>query len=197
MRLKNVSIAGEDVTCFLGPAAYLRILAPEPGVSRPGACLTSCHLMYRYPLNLPEFEFAYQKVGETQMIYDPLRRQYVKLTPEEWVRQHFVQYLIQDRGYPGGLVAVEHAFTFRKMSRRADVVAHDRSGAVVLVAECKAPAVGVTQRAFDQIGRYNVVLQARHLAVTNGREHFCCRVDLTTGACTFLNEIPHFSEITQ
>jgi hypothetical protein len=151
--------------------------------------------LHRYPLNLPEFEFAYQTVGETRMIFDPVRRKYVALTPEEWVRQHFVQYLLQDRGYPAPLLAVEVGFSYQHMPRRADVVVYGRAGRPLLVAECKAPDVSLSQRAFDQIARYNVVLGASCLAVTNGRQHYACMVDAATGAVSFLNAIPSYKEL--
>lgn len=149
----------------------------------------------QYPLNLPEFEFSYRTVGETRMIFDPLRRQYVKLTPEEWVRQNFVQFLIQDRGYPRGLIRIEHGFSFRGALRRADVVAHARDGRPLLVAECKAPDVPVSQRAFDQIAHYNSVLGCRLLAVTNGLKHYCCEVDRESRSLIFLPDVPQY-EVT-
>ncbi len=151
----------------------------------------------QYPLNLPEFEFSYRTVGETRMIFDPLRRQYVKLTPEEWVRQNFVQFLIQDRGYSRGLIRIEHGFSFRGVPRRADVVAYDRSGSALLVAECKAPDVRISQNAFDQIARYNTVLGCRLLAITNGLMHYCCEVDRETRTLRFLQEIPSFENVIQ
>ena len=147
-----------------------------------------------YPLNLPEFEFAYRKVGETRMIFDPIRRRFVKLTPEEWVRQNFVQFLVQDRAYPRSLIGIEKGFAFRGKPRRADVAAHDRNGRCVLLAECKAPDVAVSQKAFDQISLYNQALGARYLVVTNGVVHYCCRTELASGTCTFVDAIPHFEQ---
>lgn len=149
----------------------------------------------KYPLHLPKFEFAVRTVGETRMILDPLRRKYVPLTPEEWVRQHFIQFLIQDRGFPGGLIAVEKGFLYQRMARRADVVAYDRTGSALLVAECKAPDVPLSQKAFDQIARYNTVLGARYLAVTNGREHFFCEVDAGAGSVRFTTVVPSYVEL--
>lgn len=146
----------------------------------------------RYSLNLPDFDFAYQMVGETQMIFDPIRQVYVKLTPEEWVRQNLVQYLIHDRGYPRGLIAVEKSFLYQGMPRRADVVAYGRSGTPLLLAECKAPEIRVSQRTFDQVALYNAVLKARHLVVTNGLQHYCCQVDHEAGTCVFLDMIPAY-----
>ena len=146
-------------------------------------------------LNFPGYDFNIRQVGETKVIYDPLRNKYVKLTPEEWVRQHFVQYLIQDRGFPRGLIAIEKGFTYRRMPRRADVVAYDRSGRPVLMAECKAPDVAIRQAAFDQVARYNTVVQARYLVVTNGRLHYCCAIDHAQRSYDFLDELPHFDAL--
>lgn len=126
------------------------------------------------------------------MIFDPIRRRYVKLTPEEWVRQHFVQFLIQDRGYPPGLIGIEMGFMYRTMPRRADVVAHERSGAALLVAECKAPGIAVSQAALDQIARYNTVLHAKYLVVTNGVHHYCWEVDHAAGTNTRIDSIPSY-----
>ncbi|HEX7071074.1 MAG TPA: type I restriction enzyme HsdR N-terminal domain-containing protein [Rhodothermales bacterium] len=151
--------------------------------------------MHRYPLNLPEFEFAYRTVGETRMIFDPIRRKYVALTPEEGVRQRFIQHLLQDLQYPPAMIAVEVGFTYQRMPRRADVVAYGRAGRPLLVAECKAPDVPLTQQAFDQIARYNTVLGASILAITNGLEHYACAVDASAGTVSFLNAIPTYKDI--
>ena len=108
------------------------------------------------------------------------------------MRQHLVRYLIEDRGVPVAFLAVEKSFRFGKYLRRADVVVHNRSLEPVLVAECKATSVPVSQASCDQVGRYNLVLQAGYILVTNGMEHYCCRVDIQHRKCTFLDEIPTF-----
>ncbi len=146
-------------------------------------------------LNLPEFEFVYQQVGEIRTIFDPIRKRYVRLTPEEWVRQHLVQYLIQDRGFPQSLIAIERGFAFQGMQRRADVVVYDRSGKPVLMAECKSPDVSIKQAAFDQIARYNTVVQARYLLVTNGLVHYCALIDRERQVYTFMQELPRYEEL--
>ncbi len=143
-------------------------------------------------LNLPAYEFQERERAGTREIYDPIRQKYVRLTPEEWVRQHFVQYLIRDRGVPRGLVAVEQSFTYQGMPRRADIIVHDRAGAPLLMVECKAPAVGVQQDTFDQVARYNRVVEAPFLAVTNGLDHYCCRIDRDAGTYTFLDAVPSY-----
>ncbi len=146
-------------------------------------------------LNLPAYDARVRQQGARQEIYDPLRRKYVRLTPEEWVRQHVVQFLLRERGVPAGLVAVEHPFTYQNMTRRADVVVHDRQGRPLLVAECKAPGVRIRQGVFDQIGRYNRVLRVRYLLVTNGLTHYCCAIDRAQGAYRFLPDIPSYDAL--
>ena len=144
------------------------------------------------PLNLPGFAFRTREENGRQMIYDPLRQKYVRLTPEEWVRQHFAQYLIQDLGVPPGLIAVERGFTFEGMARRADIVAYGRSGTAQLMAECKAPGVAIRQAAFEQVSRYNRVVQAAYLVVTNGQEHYCWTVDAERRTYDFLDRLPPY-----
>lgn len=143
-------------------------------------------------LNLPPYPFEVRGVGETQTIFDPIRRKYVALTPEEWVRQHFVQYLVTDLGYPKGLLAIEKGFRYEGMPRRADVVAYGRDGRPFLMAECKAPDVEIRQAAFDQVARYNTVVGAPYLVVTNGRVHYCCAIDRAAHTYRFLDAIPPF-----
>lgn len=143
-------------------------------------------------LNLPAYELSVRSVEGRRTVFDPIRRKFVRLSPEEWVRQHFLQYLIQDCSYPSSLIAVEMGFLFQEMPRRADIVVHDRRGTPFLMVECKAPDVGIGQSTFDQVSRYNRVVSARYLAVTNGRIHYCWRVDRATGAYEFLGGVPPF-----
>jgi len=147
------------------------------------------------PLNLPAYDFKIRTEKGRSMIFDPVRRKYVRLTPEEWVRQHFVQYLIHDRGTPGGLVAIEKGFTYQGMARRADIVVHDRQGHPLLMAECKAPGVEIRQAAFDQVARYNTVVRAHYLVVTNGLDHYCCRIDRETHTYDFLDALPDYASL--
>ncbi len=144
------------------------------------------------PLNLPPCELLTASEEGRPTVFDPIRRKYVQLTPEEWVRQHFLQYLIQDCGYPSSLIAVEMGFQFQRMPRRADIVVHDRRGVPYLMAECKAPGVGIRQSTFDQVSRYNRVVEARFLAATNGLVHYCWRTDRLTGRYEFLKGVPPF-----
>lgn len=146
-------------------------------------------------LNLPAYDVRTADRDGTEMIYDPLREQYVTLTPEEWVRQHFVQYLIRERGVPRGLVAVEAGFTFQGQPQRADAIVHDRQGDPLLLVECKAPRVEVSQDAFDQCARYNLVLGAPYLVVTNGLSHYACAIDFDRRRYRFLDNLPPYDEL--
>jgi hypothetical protein len=147
------------------------------------------------PLNLPGYDFTFRE-GEDKrtFIYDDLRGKYVRLTPEEWVRQHFARYLVAERGYRRALLSVEHGFRYQGMDRRADLVAWNRQGEARLMVECKAPQVDIQQATFDQVARYNKVVGAEHLAVTNGQEHFCYTVDPAAETFRFLDGIPSFEE---
>ena len=146
-------------------------------------------------LNLPSFDKkVIQKEGKP-FIFDIIRRQYVALTPEEWVRQHFVHFLISEKGYPQSLMANEVQLKLNGMSRRCDTVAYDRTLKPRVIIEYKAPTVNITQQVFDQICRYNMVLQVDYLIVSNGLAHYCCKVDNTTHTYTFLKDIPSYEEV--
>jgi hypothetical protein len=146
-------------------------------------------------LNLPHFTFrTTQKEGKT-LIFDAYRHRWVKLNPEEWVRQHFVRYLVEEKHYPASLMALERSLRFNSQDFRADVVAFATSGKPLLIVECKAPEVKITQKVFDQIVRYNFEFQVDFLIVTNGLSHFCCQIDKTNQTYEFLKEIPEYSEI--
>lgn len=147
-------------------------------------------------LNFPKpFHFEIITRDGRDMILDTLRHKYVTLTPEEWVRQNFVRYLVEDLGYPVGRTAIETGFIFQGMQCRADVLVYDKQGKALLMGECKAPEVKIKQTVFDQIGRYNTVVQAEFLVVTNGLQHYCCQIDRTKNTYQFLNEIPHSNQL--
>jgi predicted type IV restriction endonuclease len=130
------------------------------------------------------------------MLYDPLRRKYVALTPEEWVRQHFVSYLTGFLGYPPGLIRIEASFRLNSMLRRADILIHDRAGEPVMIVECKAQQVRITQEVFDQVINYNFNYGVRYLVVTNGTEHFAGKIDTEARTFVLLNHIPDYETIT-
>lgn len=149
------------------------------------------------PLNLPQADVQLRPDADSRRggleLYDPLRRRWVALTPEEWVRRHFTAFLEAERGFPAALMANEVALEFNGMLRRCDTVLYSRSLKPLCIVEYKAPDVAITQKVFDQIARYNSVLQAPYLIVSNGMEHYCCRY--TGNTYTFLREIPRFDEI--
>ncbi len=146
-------------------------------------------------LNLPTYEFRTAERDGKRTVYDPVRSRYVRLTPEEWVRQHFVQYLIQDLDAPEGLVAIESAFEFQGQPQRADIIVHDQQGSPLLLVECKAPRVSIGQDAFDQGARYNIVLGAPYLVVTNGQTHYACAIDVEARSYRFLDDLPPYDHL--
>lgn len=152
------------------------------------------------PLNFPATgPFDIRQEGGRRLILDEVRRKYVALTPEEWVRQHLVRTLAEALGYPRGLLAVEKQLDAVGGPRRADLVAYGRVGGAhrpLLIAECKAPAVRLTQAVFDQVSRYNTVTLAPHLVVTNGLDHYCWIVDRAAGTYRFLDTIPPYEALT-
>lgn len=143
-------------------------------------------------LNLPDHGVKTKHAPEGTRIFDPARREWVALTPEEWVRQHVLNYLVHEVGCPLSLISVEKKLLVNKLTKRADVVVHDRHGIPVLLVECKAPEVNVDQRAFEQAARYNTVFKVPYLLVTNGLVHFCCRVGRAENAIEFLPSIPNY-----
>ncbi len=147
-------------------------------------------------LNFPSaYAFDLREVDGHREILDPLRRKYVRLTPEEWVRQNLVQYLIADLGYPRGLTAIEKGIDLHGKPFRADVIVYDRQGQAVLMAECKEPAVAIGQDTFDQIAVYNRVVQARCLVVSNGLVHYCYAIDREKEEYRFLDRVPRYEEL--
>lgn len=143
-------------------------------------------------LNLPKYQFKLKKDGKRTLIFDAIRKKYLVLTPEEWVRQNFLQYLIQEKKFPASLIAIEAGLKYNQLQKRTDVLVYDKQGKPFLIVECKAPEVKITQDAFDQIARYNMVLKVKYLVVTNGINHFCCLMDYTNNTFTYLEQVPFF-----
>ncbi len=146
-------------------------------------------------LNLPEYSFRFKTTDGKDYIFDSLRKKFVRLTPEEWVRQNFVQFLVTEKKYSLGLITVEALVKVNNNPQRADLVVFDRSGLPALAAEFKAPGVKISQQTFDQIVRYNMQLKVKFLIVSNGMDHFCCSIDYTENTYAYLPEIPDFSNI--
>lgn len=129
------------------------------------------------------------------MIFDNLRRIYVALTPEEWVRQHFIHYLIEQHNYPATLMANETSITLNNTRRRCDTVVYDRTLRPRMIIEYKAPTVKIDSKVFAQISRYNLVLRVDYLVVSNGLQHYCCKMDYANNRYTFMQGIPPHHEI--
>lgn len=147
-----------------------------------------------YELTLPQFEFQYKKQGNSVYIFDCIRKKYVRLTPEEWVRQHVVQFLIQHRNYPPSLMNVEVSLQLYGLSKRADIVCYNTQGKAQLIVECKAPTVALSHETLAQIAHYNIVLQAPYLLVSNGVQHSMCEVNLEEKKFGVLPEIPYYCQ---
>ena len=141
-------------------------------------------------LNLPIAALKTKLVEGTTQVFDAVRKKYLVLTPEEWVRQHFIHYLNQEKNYPLGLMEVEKMVKYNGMQTRADIVLYAADGKPNMIVECKAPNVKITQDAFNQIAKYNFKLQVSFLVVTNGIQHFCCQMDYEKNKIIFLNEVP-------
>ncbi len=146
-------------------------------------------------LNLPEADLKIVKENEKLKIFDIIRKKYVALTPEEQVRQEFIHYLINEKHYPKGLLAVERQLKIYDLEKRTDIVLYNISGNPTVIVECKAPSVNINQKAFDQIARYNMNFKAEYLIVTNGLKHYCCKPDYKNNDYTFLKEIPDYDII--
>ncbi|GJH41008.1 restriction endonuclease subunit R [Capnocytophaga sp. HP1101] len=147
-------------------------------------------------LNFKNYPFRLKKADDKLWIFDPIRRKYVVLQPEEWVRQHVVHFLIEEKGYPKSLINVEKKLSVNGLTKRYDVVVYSKKGIVLLVVECKAPNVTITQQTFDQIARYNLSLNAQYLMVTNGINHYYCQMDYNQYKYIFLTDLPHYNNLT-
>lgn len=146
-------------------------------------------------LNLPDHGVKTMNDAGGERVFDPVRRLWVALTPEEWVRQHVLNYLIHELGCPASLIAVEQKLVVNKLTKRADVVVHDRQGRAVLLVECKAPEVKVDQSTFEQAARYNTVFKVPYLLVSNGLVHYCCRIRHDNGKIEFLTKVPAYEAL--
>lgn len=146
-------------------------------------------------LNFPSFSFRFKNSENKLSIFDEIRKKFIILTPEEWVRQHVVWFLISEKKYSKNYINIEKSITINKRKKRYDIVVYKPDGSIFLLVECKAPDVVITQETFDQIARYNLVLKADYLMITNGLEHFFCQMDFIEKKYTFLQELPNFNII--
>ena len=146
-------------------------------------------------INLPPYEIKLREQNGRRQIFDFLRRRYVALTPEEWVRQHFVHFLTEQKGYPKGLLANEVEQKIGNKKLRCDTLLYNKDLRPRMIIEYKAPEIAITQRVFNQITVYNFLLHVDYLIVSNGHQHYCCRMDYEKGEYTFLQDIPHYTEL--
>lgn len=146
-------------------------------------------------LNLPEYQFRIMELNGRLQIFDDLRKKFVALTPEEWVRQNFLQYLIREKKYPQSLITVEGGLKLFRRSKRTDIVVFNNLGKPLLIVECKSPETTINQNVFDQVARYNMALEVKYLVLTNGMNHFICSIDYVSQSYFFLREIPEYSNL--
>ncbi len=144
-------------------------------------------------LNFPEYTFTTQMHSGQKMIFDVIRRKYVVLTPEEWVRQHFIHHLVNEKHVPETLIAIEKKIVFNQLLRRCDLVVYNRKHKPAMIIECKAPTIRISQKTFDQVVRYNMVLNVKYLVVSNGMDHYCCRIDYNNLTYEYVDSIPDYS----
>lgn len=143
-------------------------------------------------LNFPPYNFRFKSSENKIAVFDELRKKFVFLNPEEWVRQHVVQFLLKEKNFPKSLLNVEKQIKLHNLVKRYDVIAFNPDGSIHLVVECKAATVPITQDTFDQIARYNMALQATFLMVTNGIDHYFCQLDYEAEKYHFLEDLPEW-----
>ena len=147
------------------------------------------------PLQLPPYPFKIIEDEGILTIFDEIRKKHIIITPEEWVRQHFVQFLINQKGYPKALIKLEGGLKLHGKARRTDIVVFNPKGERMLLIECKAPSINIDQKVFDQVARYNIVHKVSLLAVSNGLEHYYCRIDFEKQDYSFIRELPNYREV--
>jgi hypothetical protein len=145
-------------------------------------------------LNLPSYSIKQKREGGKHYIFDSVRKKYLILTPEEWVRQNFIEYLIQEKGYPKGLIEIEKGLKLNELQKRADALVYQGADPKVLI-EFKAPKVKITQDVFEQIGRYNSIFKVPYLIVSNGLSHYCAKIDFNNNSFEFLEDIPDYNSL--
>jgi len=145
------------------------------------------------PLNLPAYPFQLRKENNKLYIFDELRKRYLLVTPEEWVRQHWIQYLINEKEYPKSLIQSEGGLKLNDLQKRTDLVIFNNVGERILIAEFKAPEIKISQQVFDQIARYNFIHKVPLLVVSNGIDHYYCKIDFENQTYEFIKELPSFN----
>jgi len=150
-----------------------------------------------YKLNLPEFEFKLKKAEGKVWIFDVIRKKFIVLTPEEWVRQHFINYLLTVKNYPRTLIRVEGGLVYNELRKRSDIVVYDRKGVPWMIVECKSPALHVSDATLSQASVYNSTLRADYICVTNGLVHLCAHINWLERKTTQLPDTPSFPDPTE
>ena len=145
------------------------------------------------PLNFPSYTFRFKSSENKQQIFDIIRKKFVSLQPEEWVRQHVIHFLTMDKKYPTSLINVEKTLSLNGLKKRYDVVVFNPDGSIHILVECKSPNIKISQVVFDQIARYNLKMQSEYVMVTNGLDHFYCKMNYEEEKYSFLRQIPDFS----
>ncbi len=145
------------------------------------------------PLEFNSYSFRFKSNENNRLIFDEIRKKFVVLTPEEWVRQHVVQFLLSEKNYPKSHINVEKQLLLNGTKKRYDVLVFNPDGSIHLIVECKAPSVRIGQDTFDQIARYNLVTNATYLMVTNGLTHYFCQLDYQQERYVFLRDIPAYT----
>jgi type I site-specific restriction endonuclease len=146
-------------------------------------------------LNLPEFNIPIKKENGKSYVFDEIRKKYIVLTPEEWVRQNFIVFLVREKKYPLTLMAVEKKVNVNGQPQRFDLLIYNRNGQPLLIAEFKAPKVKVSQAAFDQAVRYNMALKVKYIVISNGLQHFICHINYSANNYFYLKEIPEYVDV--
>lgn len=144
------------------------------------------------PLNLKPYPFKLKEKAGQLFIFDELRKKELVLTPEEWVRQHFIQHLIHQKKYPKTLIKLEGGLKLNQLQKRTDILVFDLDGNPTILVECKANTVQIDQKVFDQIASYNIIHQVKYLVVTNGINHFYCLINYETKSYTFIEDLPNY-----
>lgn len=165
------------------PALQAQARSPEIRIFRP-----------MYKLNLPAFDYKLRKADDKVWIFDGIRKKFVVLSPEEWVRQHFIHYLIDEKRYPRSLIRVEGGLLYNKLQKRTDIVVFNRAGVPWMVVECKAPSQKISDATLSQAAVYNSTLKAQFICVTNGMVHFCAEVEWTRRSTVSLEQLPAFPD---
>ena len=146
-------------------------------------------------LNLPPYPFKITEHNGQYTLFDEIRKKHIIITPEEWVRQHFVQYLINQKGYPKTLIKLEGGLKLHGNAKRTDIVVFNSLGEKILLIECKAPSVNIDQKVFDQVARYNMVHKVALLAVSNGLNHYYCRISFADHDYKFIEDLPDYRDL--